>query len=179
MNSTQKAAPRQHRSWLPVTFVAGMLSTPLVGLAFALSGFMSIDAAGRPPNWESKIGQHALEVSLAKRSQDLVNPMEDTEADLIAGMNTYRNACAGCHGNYGQHRSGGGLYPPVPQFNQHPPWLTAPEMFVAVKYGIRYTGMGAWNGELADKDIWQTVGFLRHLSNLPAAVDKAWKSQHQ
>ena len=168
-----------------VAFVAGLFATPLIGLAFALSGFMPVDAAGTPPQWESAIGQHALEVSLARRSVDfqdptkLVDPTREPDADLIAGMNTYRNDCAGCHGDYGQKRSGSGLYPAVPQFNQRPPELTPPEMFVAVKYGIRYSGMGAWNEEITDREIWQTVTFLSQLSNLPVAVNDAWKAKNQ
>jgi thiosulfate dehydrogenase len=168
--------PARRRTRLLVAFLVGMLATPLVGLALALSGFVSLDAASTPPGWESRIGQAGLEASLARRSLGSVVPSLD-DADLLAGMNTYRNACAGCHGDYGQHRSGSGLYPPVPQFNQRPPGLTAAELFVAVKYGIRYTGMGAWNDEITDKQIWQTVAFLSRLNSLPAAVDTAWKTK--
>jgi mono/diheme cytochrome c family protein len=185
MNSPPTSVRPRRGVRFSVAFVVGLFATPLIGLAFALSGFMPVDAGGTPPQWESAIGQHALEVSLARRSEDfvdptkLVDPTREPDADLIAGMNTYRNDCAGCHGDYGQKRSGSGLYPPVPQFNQRPPGLTAPEMFVAVKYGIRYSGMGAWNEEITDKEIWQTVGFLRHLNSLPPAVNEAWKAKHQ
>jgi mono/diheme cytochrome c family protein len=177
VSSSQLRTPPARRARLLVAFVVGTLTTPLVGLAFALSGFISVDAASTPPGWESRIGQSGLEASLARRSQGLAVPSQAGDADLLAGMNTYRNDCAGCHGDYGQHRSGGGLYPPIPQFNQHPPELTAAEMFVAVKYGIRYTGMGAWNDEITDKEIWQTVAFLRRLNSLPPAVNDAWKAK--
>jgi mono/diheme cytochrome c family protein len=129
VSSPQTRKPAGRPTRLLMAFVAGMLATPFVGLALALSGFISVDAASTPPGWESKIGQSGLEASLLRRSQGLVVPSPIGEAELIAGMNTYRNDCAGCHGDYGQHRSGGGLYPPVPQFNQHPPALTAGEMF--------------------------------------------------
>jgi mono/diheme cytochrome c family protein len=175
VNSPQMSTSAGYRKPCFLAFLAGALATPLIGMAFALSGFLPVDAAGRPPEWESKIRQHALEVSLTRRSPDWVNPTKEAEADLLAGMNTYRNDCAGCHGDYGQTGSGSGLYPPVPQFNQRPPALTASEMFVAVKYGIRYSGMGAWNEEISDKEIWQTVSFLSQLSNLPSAVNDAWR----
>ena len=178
MSSAQNSSPKRPIRLLPA-FVAGVLATPLIGLAFALSGFMPIGVAGTHPEWEAKIGQNALEASLARRSRGLVEPFRASDSDLIAGMNTYRNDCAGCHGDFGQHRSGTGLYPSVPQFNQLPPGLTAPEMFVAVKYGIRYTGMGAWNDEITDKEIWQTVSFLSQLSSLPPAVNDAWRAQPQ
>jgi len=160
-----------------IAFVAGLIATPVIALLVALLGLIPMDAVSKPPHWESKIGQAALEASLARRSEGLTNPVDGSDADLLAGMTTYRNDCAGCHGDYGQHRSGGGLYPPVPQFAQHPPGLTAPEMFVAAKNGIRYTGMGAWNQEVTDKEIWQTVNFLGRLTSLPPAVDKAWRAK--
>ena len=177
--SSARSSVTPRRRFPLLAFVAGLFATPLIGLAFALSGFMPVDAAGTPFEPESKLAQHALEVSLARRSHDLADPAKESDADLIAGMNLYRNDCSGCHGDYGQRRSGSGLYPPVPQFNQRPPDLTAPQMFVAVKYGIRYTGMGGWNEEITDKEIWQTVHFLRRLRNLPPAVDEAWKAKPQ
>ncbi len=161
-----------------VAFIGGAIATPAFILLVALMGWLPMDAVGRPPAWESQIGQKALEASLARRSGGLANPVAERDADLLAGMTTYRNDCAGCHGDYGQHRTGGGLYPPVPQFVRHPPHLTVPQMFVAAKYGIRYTGMGAWNKEISDKEIWQTVNFLSRLNSLPPAVDKAWRAKH-
>jgi mono/diheme cytochrome c family protein len=174
----QVNAPRRRRSQYLAAFVAGILATPLMGLAFALSGFLPVDAVSSPAGWESRIGQIALEASLARRSHGLVDPTQEGDADLIAGMNTYRNDCAGCHGDYGQRRSGSGLYPPVPQFDQRAPGLTASEMFVAAKYGIRYTGMGAWNVEITDKEIWQAVSFLSRLNDLSSAVNDAWTAKH-
>jgi hypothetical protein len=50
-------------------------------------------------------------------------------------------------------------------------------MFLAVKYGVRYSGMGAWNGLLPDEDIWRVSLFLARLRALPPAVDAAWRKQ--
>jgi mono/diheme cytochrome c family protein len=172
------APPKRQRQFL-AAFVIGVCATPIVGLAFGLSGFMPINSVGKPPEWESRIGQIALEASLSRRSHGFVNAINENDADLAAGMNTYRRGCAGCHGDYGEHRSGLGLYPPPPQFSEHPPALTAPEMFVVVKYGVRYTGMAANNDDITDEKIWQTVSFLSRLSNLPSSVNEAWKAKHE
>ena len=50
-------------------------------------------------------------------------------------------------------------------------------MFVAIKYGIRYSGMGAWNGMLSDDDIWKVATFLEHIGSLPIEVQANWKTQ--
>jgi hypothetical protein len=36
-------------------------------------------------------------------------------------------------------------------------------MFWVVNHGIRYLGMGAWNGEMPDDKIWSVATFLSHL----------------
>jgi hypothetical protein len=47
-------------------------------------------------------------------------------------------------------------------------------MFLAVKHGIRYSGMGAWSGMLSDEDIWRTVSFVSHARKLPPAMKEIW-----
>jgi len=51
-------------------------------------------------------------------------------------------------------------------------------MFVAVKNGIRYSGMGAWNGMMSDEDIWKVVTFPEHIQSLPPEVQAEWKTAH-
>jgi mono/diheme cytochrome c family protein len=58
----------------------------------------------------------------------------------------------------------------VPQFADHPPALSAPQMFVAIKHGIRYSGMGGWNGMMSDEEIWKVATFLEHIGSLPPEV---------
>jgi len=68
------------------------------------------------------------------------------------------------------------FYPRVPQFADHPPELSAPQMFVAIKYGIRHSGMGAWNGMMSDEEIWKVATLLEHIGSLPPEVQSNWKS---
>jgi mono/diheme cytochrome c family protein len=50
-------------------------------------------------------------------------------------------------------------------------------MFFVVKNGIRYSGMGAWDGMLSDVQIWQVVTFLSNLKSLPEPVAAEWKAR--
>jgi hypothetical protein len=47
-------------------------------------------------------------------------------------------------------------------------------MFFVVKNGIRYSGMGAWDGMISDTEIWQVVTFLSNIKSLPEPVAAAW-----
>ena len=47
-------------------------------------------------------------------------------------------------------------------------------MFWIVKHGIRYTGMGAWEGEVKEDKLWQVVTFLSHVRQLPSEVQAEW-----
>jgi hypothetical protein len=49
-------------------------------------------------------------------------------------------------------------------------------MFVAIKDGIRYSGMGAWNGMLSDEEIWKVAMFLEYVGSLPPEVEVNWKA---
>jgi mono/diheme cytochrome c family protein len=63
----------------------------------------------------------------------------------------------------------------VPQFDATYPRKPEWQLFWIVKHGVRYTGMGAWEGLTSDEKIWAVVGFLSHLNNLPSEVDADWR----
>ena len=176
-----------------VAGVAGISFLPVAALVAGFLGCIPVDSVSNPPGWEEKIAHEFVEASLEKRAEGLVNPLKGTDEELLAGMRTFRDNCSGCHGDYMEPSKWGstGFYPRVPQFGAHSHGEhdahdaheqhehNAAEMFVAVKYGIRYSGMGAWNGMLTDEQIWQTVTFLSRLDSLPPSVEEQWKKNPQ
>jgi len=166
-----------------VAGVAGICFLPLAALIAGFLGYIPVDGVSKPPMWEEKIAHEILEASLEKRAEGLVNPLKGTDEELLAGMRSFKDNCSVCHGDYMEPSKWGStsFYPRVPQFGVHSHDMheehehDAAQMFVAVKYGIRYTGMGAWNGMLTDEQIWQTVTFLSRLDSLPPAVEEKWK----
>ena len=62
-----------------------------------------------------------------------------------------------------------------PQLIIHP--LDDPEwhIYYAVRTGIRYTGMPAWNKALSDQDMWKVTAFLSRIEKLPSPVQDYWK----
>jgi mono/diheme cytochrome c family protein len=135
------------------------------------AGFWPIAATSQPSSWESRLAMRALQASVERVAPPQPSAITASEENLLAGMRTFKNGCAGCHGDAGPSQWGTtSFYPRVPQSAQEPPRLTEPQMFWIVKHGVRYTGMAAWDGLLSDDEIWKVVTFLSHLEHLPPRV---------
>lgn len=160
-----------------IGFVLGLLVVPAIGAAILFSGRFPFQATDKPPRWERRIANMALDPAVAKKAEGLANPIAATDDDLMRGMKLYRGDCAGCHGDpgkpsrWGQHN----FYPPAPQLAERGVHDPVPEVFVVLKYGIRYTGMGGWNDQVPDDDLWRVAMFLSRVKSLPPAVESAWK----
>jgi mono/diheme cytochrome c family protein len=143
-----------------IAFVAGLIAAPLLLALAGIAGWLPSNSTAEPPRWEASIGMRALDASLEKRSDGLSNPVQaNDKAALAAGMKIYADNCAGCHGDAkGPSKWGAkGLYPRAPQFFQEGTDVTAPEAFAAIRDGVRYSGMGAWRGELKDDQMWKVA----------------------
>ena len=164
-------------SKLVVGFLLGLVFVPLLFFAFGSLGRLPVAATAPPPSWETRLAAQVVQASLERRAAGLTNPVPVTDENLQMGMRLYRNNCAGCHGDFGSPSPWGStsFYPRVPQFAERPSRLTQPEMFLVVKNGIRYSGMGAWGGMMPDENIWRVVSFVNRIKTLPPAVDQRWK----
>jgi putative heme-binding domain-containing protein len=92
------------------------------------------------------------------------NPLEGNPQAISNGAAMFRNRCAGCHGPDAH----GYLGPDLTGF-----WAaggTDGSMFDIVRRGVPGTEMiGADPQRVLDKDIWQTLAYLRTLSAIPAS----------
>jgi mono/diheme cytochrome c family protein len=146
-----------------IAFVLGLIAAPILFAAAAIAGLLPSDASSEPPHWESTIGMRALDASLEKRSGGLDNPIAaSNSAALAAGAKIYGDNCSGCHGDSKGPSEWGakGLYPRAPQFFQEGSDVTPPEAFAAIRTGVRYSGMGAWNGQLKDNEMWKVANYV-------------------
>ena len=127
------------RRWpgLLAAFVIGLIFLPALLVLLAVMGRLPSDSLAAPPGWENELGEAALEASLERRAEGLANPIAaGDEAALVAGMDLYRDNCAGCHGGARGPSAWGsnGFYPRVPQFwQEHHEHITPAEAFVAVQ----------------------------------------------
>jgi mono/diheme cytochrome c family protein len=156
-------------------FLIGSAVMPLAAAIIFLMGGSSVDATADPPAWETVLARRSLSASVARQPK-LANPVAADSENLRAGMKIYRDNCAGCHGDFGKpsHWGTHSFYPRVPQFASEPPQRADWQLFWIVKHGVRYTGMGAWDGEMPDQKIWTVVTFLSRLQKLPDDVRAEW-----
>ena len=152
----------------------GLLTVTAVVVGF---GFVPVAATSNPPRWEMFLARRALAAAIGRQAPKLQNPFPPGSDNLRVGLKLYRDDCSGCHGDAGNPSRWGttGFYPRVPQFDSEPPLKPEWQMFWVVKHGVRYTGMGAWENLMSDDEIWQVVGFLSHLNNLPPEVKAEWQ----
>jgi len=148
---------------LLIGFILGVVAVPVVIALVGIAGWLPTNSTTEPPNWESSLGMRALDASLEKRSDAVSNPVKaDDKVALAAGGKIYAAKCAACHGSASGQSDWGakGFYPRAPQFFQEGTDVSAPEAYAAIHDGVRYSGMGAWRGQLKDDQIWQVANFV-------------------
>jgi mono/diheme cytochrome c family protein len=162
-------------------FILGVIITVLVivvgALAFLLLGFAPTNADARPSQTETWIASGAFDMSMEKHAPRLNNPVPPTDDNIIQGMKIYTMNCATCHGGMDKKPSvlHSSLYPPPPQLLLDP--LDDPEwhIFYAIRTGVRYTGMAAWNKALSEQDMWKITAFLSRVDKLPQGPKDYWQ----
>jgi len=163
------------------SFILGVIITLLLlalgGLAIAMLGLLPTNADSTAPRLERRIAMSAMDASMERHAPRMTNPVPPTDDNLIDGMKIYTMNCALCHGTLDNKPSllQGSFYPAPPQLILHP--LDDPEwhIYYAVRTGIRYTGMPAWNKALTEQEMWKLTSFLSRLEKLPPAVQDYWK----
>jgi mono/diheme cytochrome c family protein len=155
---------------------AGLITLPAILFISGVLGWLPTGANATPSAWETAFARHALHAAAATHAPHLRNPVAPTDSNLRAGMKFFRGDCEGCHGSPVRQNDSVGLYPAPPHFASHPPRLPDWQLYWIVKNGVRYSGMFAWDGQVADEKIWTVVTFLRHLDSLPPSVAADWRA---
>ena len=152
--------------------VAAIVCAVMVALTIGLTGHISMRADILPSSLERSLAMRVMDANVARNAPKVVNPVQATDQNLVAGATIYRDHCALCHGDLGQPRSplSNTLNPPPPQFVTDPPDMKENENYYIILHGVRWTGMPGWKDVLKDQEIWQVVTFLSHMNNLPPAA---------
>src|SRR6202158_4343096 len=106
-------------------FILGIVFTVVVlmiiGLGFALLGFLPTRANSTPPETERHLAMSALDNSVERHAPRLSNPVPPTDDNLIAGLKIYTMNCALCHGGIDRQPSTleKSFYPPPPNLILH------------------------------------------------------------
>ena len=165
-------------------FILGVVVTLVVlcgiGLIVAYFGLMATNADATPPSYETQIASHALDEAMERSAPRVTNPVPINDGNLIDGLKIYTMNCAVCHGTMDLKPSvlEHSMYPPPPQLLLDP--LDDPEwhIYYAIRTGVRYTGMPAWNKALSEQDMWKLTAFLSRMDSLPPGVLEFWKKAY-
>lgn len=163
-------------------FILGVIFTFVlifvVVLLVAQFGLFPTNADATPSGMERHVAMSALDAAMERHAPQTPNPVPVTDSNLIDGIKLYTMNCAVCHGtlDYKPSLLEHSMYPPPPQLLLEP--LDDPEwhIFYAIRTGVRYTGMPAWNHALSNQDMWKVTAFLSRLDKLPPAVQQYWKT---
>ncbi|NDU85668.1 MAG: cytochrome c [Ferrovum sp.] len=147
------------------------------------SGIIPANADAKPGALETWMAHTSLKATLADSAPKEKNPIALTDKNLLAGIDLFAQNCAVCHG------TAKGVQPPSPiakGLYQKPPQLAIdgveddPEgySFWKIKHGIRLTGMPSFRDTLNDQQIWTLALFLKHMDQLPPAVQPTWLRVH-
>jgi mono/diheme cytochrome c family protein len=162
-------------------FILGVIITIAVivigGLAFLELGFMPTNADATPSHMERRIAMGAMDASMDRKAPHVNNPVPPTDDNIVEGMKIYTMNCALCHGGLDLKPSplAKSFYPSPPQVILHP--MDDPEwhLYYAIRTGVRYTAMPAWQNILSEQDMWKVTTFLSRIEKLSPAVQEYWK----
>jgi mono/diheme cytochrome c family protein len=159
-------------------FAIGVVVVILAGFCYLRFGFIDPRADIAVGSLETKIAMPSLDAAIDRRAPEAQNPMQPTEANLIAGVKIYQANCASCHGDI--HRPHGlladALYPRAPQFLEDAPDMPEHQNYYIIQHGIRLSGMPAWKQVLSEQEMWQVTTLLGQIDKLPPQVSDAWKA---
>jgi mono/diheme cytochrome c family protein len=157
--------------------VVTIVSLLILGAGAGLLGFLPTRANKTPPRIEEQFASSALDASMDRHAPRVDNPLPPTDENLIDGMKIYAMNCANCHGDLDRKPAqlGRFFYPPAPNLILNPPDDPEWHVYFAVRTGIRYTAMPAWEKNLSDNDIWKVTAFLTRIEKLSPAVQEYWK----
>lgn len=148
--------------------VAAALAAATGGLVVLLAGLYDISAADQHLAPTYRMLNIGLRASVRLRAASIeVPPLDD--AELVArGLAHFRASCVSCHGAPGiaPEAFALGMTPIPANLVVTARERRAAELFWTIKFGIKMTGMPAWQFRMNDDDIWATVAFLRTLPQL-------------
>lgn len=109
--------------------------------------------------------EQTLRNSVRMRARQISPPALDAPEVRERGLQCFSRHCTSCHGAPGRAQEPHALaLQPVPRPLTDAPSEWHPrELFWIARHGIRMSGMPAWQGQLADDDLWAIVAFLQEL----------------
>ncbi len=158
--------------------VTGAILFVLGVILYLRLGFAEMRGDLAPSSFENNLMTAAVHASVRHRAPEVSNPVAATDENLIAGGKLFISDCSGCHGALnGSEDNSDTLFPRIPQLHKVGTEYTEAQIFWIAKHGIRRSGMFANGKWYPDKDLWAMAAYIKHIRNLPPAVQSALASK--
>lgn len=138
------------------------------GFGLLYSGLYDVAATNQHLPGTYWLLETGMRESVRRRAEPIDVPPLGDETQLVRGLAGFRAHCEHCHGAPGVAPAPYALgMTPVPTnlVSTVREWPPA-ELFWIIKFGIKMSGMPAWQFRLADDEIWAIVAFLQRLPTL-------------
>ncbi|ANN65247.1 c-type cytochrome [Bordetella bronchialis] len=152
----------------------------MVAAAVLYIGWYDVSATQPHMAPAHRIFDIAARQSIRARVQDIQVPDLDAEGRAVSGFKLFRAHCVQCHGAPGlapEPFARGMMPAPSALAGSAREW-SAPEIYQAIRNGIKMTGMPAWKYRLDDDEIWDLVAFIKVLPTLSPADYQRWARQY-
>lgn len=149
-------------------FVSIAIAALAAGATVVYGGFYDISATDPHLAPTYALLDTAMRRSVKRRAAGVAVPPLDDAQLVSTGLAHFRQHCVQCHGAPGIAPEPFALgLTPAPANLAHTAKVWRPaELFWVIKYGIKMTGMPAWQFRMSDDDMWAIVAFLRELPKL-------------
>ena len=159
--------------------VIGVLVVPLMVYAYFAWGIAPVATSASAMPFEKTLTSKALNARIKKEMPKTV-PIAADEANYLAGVQTYRQNCAVCHGLPLEAPTAvsKGMFPQPPQLFRGKGVTDdeSGETYWKVTNGIRLSGMPGFSPSLSTTQMWQVSLLLANADKLPEAAKLALAS---
>jgi mono/diheme cytochrome c family protein len=159
--------------------IAIVFLVPLGVYGFVKSGFYNVGASHPHTKLTEWVTHETMIHSVRRHAVDIEAPADGSPAAVVRGFCLYETHCVACHGAAGIAREHwvSGLEPSPPYLLDTTSRFTAPQLFWIAKNGIKMTGMPSWRDSLSDGQIWDVVGFVEAMRELPPQTYAQWRAR--
>ena len=163
--------------WFVLGIVTAFMGFVVGGYLFVRAGGVPMETSAKPLPLEKTVARLALRASLGNAAAEK-DPLPVDDANMLAGVDQYKEHCAVCHGMPGRPPTAisKGMFPPPPQLFEKDDMVTRdPEgiTYWKVTHGIRLTGMPGFGGALSNTQRWQVTMLVARADKLLPVVRAA------
>ena len=158
------------KSVLALAIGAALLAAMMTGAGTLVvySGVYNISATSQHLQLVYSLLETTMRHSVRLRARSIEPPALDDSQRILRGAALYHGKCVQCHGAPGVAQSdiGKSMQPlPGPLVDAVQRWRPR-EVYWITRYGIKMSGMPAWEFRLDDAQLWDVVAFVQRLPEL-------------